>query len=381
MALTEKLAAIGDAIRAKNGETEKYTLDGMVTAIGAIETGGGGGGADVEPVVLTGACDYACSGNIASTYMKNFGDKVSTNNITGAASMFLNSTLDRIPFELNFSATGNSSMANMFQNCEQLTEVPKINNVKPSSLNLLFCGCKRLRYLPEDLGDSWDWSYIQSYNYGYMANMFDDCFSLRKIPQSFLSNLWGVQTSSTYCPYKYIFSTCYALDEVKGLPIQKAKLTSNLFISSFESCCRLKSLTFATNEDGTAQTAEWKSQTIDLTSYIGFITSFYVDNILNYNSGITADKEVKDDATYQALKNDADWFTKKIEYSRYNHDSAVNTINSLPDTSAYLASAGGTNTIKFKGASGSLTDGGAINTLTDTEIAVAAAKGWTVTFA
>jgi hypothetical protein len=102
--------------------------------------------------------------------------------------------------------------------------------------------------------------------------------------------------------------------------------------------------------------------------------------VLNYNSGITADKEVKDDATYQALKNDPDWFATKIEYSRYNHDSAVNTINSLPDTSAYLAANGGTNTIKFQGASGSLTDGGAINTLTEEEIAVAAAKGWTVTF-
>lgn len=65
--------------------------------------------------------------------------------------------------------------------------------------------------------------------------------------------------------------------------------------------------------------------------------------------------------------------------SVYNHDSAVETINSLPDTSAYLASAGGTNTIKFKGASGSATAGGAINTLTEAEIAVATAKGWTVT--
>ena len=62
-----------------------------------------------------------------------------------------------------------------------------------------------------------------------------------------------------------------------------------------------------------------------------------------------------------------------MSYSRYNHDSAVETINSLPDTSAY-----GTNTIKFKGSAGSATDGGAINTLTEEEIAVATAKGWTV---
>ena len=100
----------------------------------------------------------------------------------------------------------------------------------------------------------------------------------------------------------------------------------------------------------------------------------YKQNILNYNSGITVDKRVIDDTTYQALKNDPDWYSLDVNYSRYNHDSAVNTINSLPDCSA----SGGTNTIKFKGESGALTDGGAINTLTEEEIAVATAKGWTV---
>lgn len=73
-------------------------------------------------------------------------------------------------------------------------------------------------------------------------------------------------------------------------------------------------------------------------------------------------------------------YNPSILTARYNHDSAVETLNSLPDTSEYLATAGGTNTIKFKGVQGALTDGGAINTLTEEEIAVATAKGWTVTF-
>ena len=116
-----------------------------------------------------------------------------------------------------------------------------------------------------------------------------------------------------------------------------------------------------------------------MTTNVGYAP--HISTIADYNSGITSDKEVTDDATYQALKNDPDWYTLDYNYSRYNHDSAVATINSLPDTSAYLATAGGTNTIKFKGDAGSLTDGGTINTLTDAEIAVAAAKGWTVTLA
>jgi hypothetical protein len=163
------------------------------------------------------------------------------------------------------------------------------------------------------------------------------------------------------------------LDEINDLVVLPITITSNFFSNTFYYCHRLKDMIFEVNEDGTPKTANWKSQVIDLSSGVGY--AFGTSSILGYNSGITADKEVKDDATYQALKNDLDWFATKIEYSRYNHDSAVNTINSLPDTSAY-----GTNTIKFKGASGSLTDGGAINTLTEEEIAVATAKGWTVSF-
>ena len=162
------------------------------------------------------------------------------------------------------------------------------------------------------------------------------------------------------------------------IPYTKATWTSNAFSNTFIYCHRLKNVTFALN-NGVPYTVTWKSQVIDLANYVGY--AYNKNFILDYNSGITADKEVKDDATYQALKNDPDWFTCNVKYSRYNHDSAVNTINTLPDTSAYLATAGGTNTIKFKGTAGALTDGGAINTLTEEEIAVATAKGWTVSMA
>lgn len=48
MALTDKLSAIGDAIRAKTGGTEKLTLDQMPTAISGIE---GGGETPADPVI------------------------------------------------------------------------------------------------------------------------------------------------------------------------------------------------------------------------------------------------------------------------------------------------------------------------------------------
>jgi hypothetical protein len=161
------------------------------------------------------------------------------------------------------------------------------------------------------------------------------------------------------------------------MPYISATWATNAFTGFGLNCYRVQNITFETNA-GEPIAVNWKAQTIDLSKNVGWGLSSGM--IVNYNSGITVDKEVKDDATYQALKNDPDWFSINVAYSRYNHDSAVATINSLPDASAYLATAGGTNTIKFKGNAGSLTDGGAINTLTEEEIAVATNKGWTITF-
>jgi hypothetical protein len=62
MALTNKLSAIGDAIREKTGKTELLTLDQMPVEIKAIETGGGN--IEIEPIVLSGDCQYAGSGSL-----------------------------------------------------------------------------------------------------------------------------------------------------------------------------------------------------------------------------------------------------------------------------------------------------------------------------
>ena len=110
---------------------------------------------------------------------------------------------------------------------------------------------------------------------------------------------------------------------------------------------------------------------------VGYATRYSDVLYLVYGSS----KQVTNSDTYAALKDTEEWWTADINYSRYNHDSAVNTINSLPDTADYITSSGGSpNTVVFKGAAGASTDGGAINTLTEEEIAVATAKGWTVSY-
>ena len=341
-----------------------------------------------EAYTITGECKYKFASNGWNWFIETFGNKITTKDITNTEYMFSDCTnLTTIPFDINMKLGNITTATYMFTACQKLRALPRILNLTPNNMNGIFNGCWNLREIPDDYFDTWDWGYMdrQTNSYGCnRSNTFQSCFSLRKFPMEFLAHANPVIYSG-YITYVSLFYYCYALDEVLNLPIPyTATYTSNLFSNTFANCFRLKNMTFEMNEDGTPKVMNWKSQTIDLSQNVGYLSSAsYKNYITGYNSGITEDKYVYDDATYAALKDDPDWFTAYMSggalYCRYNHDSAVATINSLPDTSAYLASAGGTNTIKFKGYCGGKTDGGAISDLTEEEIAVAAAKGWTVT--
>lgn len=333
---------------------------------------GGGGEPDIEPIVLSGTVSYECSGQLGAAYLKLYGDSVSTNNISNANYMFNgNTTIEYIPFELNFSS-GEASAAYIFTGCSNLKEVPRFNNFKPTTITNMFRNCAALTTIPEDLIDNWDFSYLHTKTAANMSYLFSGCYALRTIPTNFLKELWGIQTSSTYMPYNNAFNCCYCLDEIIGLGVSTATLTSNRFSDTFRFNYRLKDFTFDTNEDGTPKTVSWKSQTIELLC-AGSYTGGSNNGLTPY--GMSREKKIIDDSTYEELKDDPDAWTDNKAYARYNRESAVRTIESLPDTSAY-----GTNTIKFTGDCGSATDGGAINTMSEEEIAVAAAKGWTVSF-
>ena len=232
------------------------------------------------------------------------------------------------------------------------------NNI---SFYYMFYGMQYIRYIPNSFFDNFTYT---DRIYGYNSSMFQGCYSLRKIPERvfeiMLENMNGYDSQN-------FFNSCYSLDEI--LNITQLNLSHpNIFYG----CCRVKDITFKQNSE------KLNFYTVDANldlAHVGYTLydSDIPDRILNYNSGITADKEVTDDASYQLLKNDPDWWTRNQLYSRYNHDSAVRTINSLPSDK-------NKKTITFAGSSGRNTDGGAIETLTSSEIAVAAAKGWTVAF-
>ena len=289
--------------------------------------------------------------------------------------------LSYITFKMNCNMYYFGGLESVFCNCSRLTAIPNFDWSStsigaPSSgfkVDSIFAGCNNLRTISDTFFS--DIPLSDSYSQNIRGtSMFYNCYSLRKLPD--LSWFDGRNTfiSSSNNIYQWIFYDCQSLDEIVDLPILKPANTPTYsgFEDGFYACSRIKEMTFKTGTGSAPRTdSGWTSQIIDLSQRVGYAQNN--QTILGYNSGITADKEVTDDASYQALKNDPDWFTCNVAYSRYNHDSAVNTINSLPDCSS-----SGTNTIKFLGASGSATDGGAINTLTAEEIAVATAKGWTV---
>ena len=280
--------------------------------------------------------------------------------------------------------------------------VPIWEGIKPTiSIYSTFAECYNLT-------DTEIKSFLSHFNFSgitepHFNSLFVDCRSVRNI-NSILAQLHAQCKNyvSDYGGNVNMQSLCRATsvaDELVGLPVPCGDVPYDSQISFWdnidaivESASRAKKITFATKTDGTPYTVKWDGKTISLTNQIGYSTE--ENNILDQSSthGITQEKRVSDAATYEALKNDPDYYVYNnatqtydgnevsigLLYSRYNHTSAVETINSLPDCSAYCAETSNTNTIVFKKYSGALTDGGGVNTLTEQEIAVATNKGWTV---
>ena len=369
----DSLKAIGNAIRGKNGETTTYKPAEMAAAITAIS---GGDGLTQEDLAFSGRLrQYTLADKLGTAIVENYGDLITFTNISFANTLFIDNTANLDNITINIKDLNPDCFMQNYKGKKLPKVVGNITKTSYDYCSNLFSGWHNVREIPKSFyeGINWNSSHIGMYS------AFSSLYSLRTYPEELIDSIAFSYEDPMYAGYFYVFSNCYVLESVDKYPVNtNITATNNMFSNFLNFCQRLSDFTFKLDENNQPVVANWKTQTINLATNIGFAVS--LSSILDYNSGITADKEVKDDASYQTLKNDPDWFTFNIAYSRYNHDSAVRTINSLPDTSAYLATAGGTNTIKFTGEAGKYTDGGAINTLTEEEIAVATAKGWTVSF-
>lgn len=383
MALTDKLTAIGDAIREKTGKDDLLTLDQMPDEITNLPTGGG---EQPGPFVLTDTALYCFTNEPSKWLLKNYPNQFTTTNLKDISYIFQGWDESTIPLTLNMKVNSANTLSYCFAE-SKITEAPAMPNCAPGDINYMFYGCKYLKDLSPLQIDTWNFYYTTS---GYLRGYtFANCMSLRKFPENFFKK-WGSSlyssSSGTKRLYEALFYKDYNLEEVKDLwtTVESNTLTSNTLSNTFDRNGCLKHLTFRTLDDGSPRTVKWKGQTLKLQG-IGYHEEYtqgegVLDTVVKY-APERANKRIYNAETYEMFKDDPDAWTghlygaeSSVPWSLYNIDSAIETINSLPDTSAY-----GTNTIIFNKNAGS-GYGKGIENLSEEVIALASAKGWTVTF-
>lgn len=394
----ERVRDIANAIRRKSGKEDRFTVADMSMAIKELPEGG----LPEETLNITGRCDTRFANNHFAWFLNMYADRINTSNIGRINSGFEYSTdLIELPMDINFDRSLSDIRCEyLFHGCTNLVLAPRLRNGFISNIRSIFSGCSKLEEIPNP--ENCVFTNLNNSTGDVSCNAFYSCNKLLHLPQSFVENMYTSSTSvSTMWTYN-AFINCYNNMEAINLPwITKSTsaITSNAFSNTFTNNYRLSRLTFKKNGTNPV-TIKAKTQTIDLTTAgydtqtANFLTSksSYDKNVCCTSDGALYTTIADVQAKYDALKTDEYWCAGTgnsvtydgasrnlaLLFSRYNHDSAVETIDSLPDASAYLATTSGTNTVKFKNYSGALTDGGGINDLTTEEIAVAAAKGWTV---
>lgn len=368
-----ELTAIGNAIRGKNGSSTLYLPSQMPAAINAIETGGGE--SEIEKAVLAipknayyGTYLFANRGwNKVLALMPAEPLKLSA---SGGCSycFYNNSEIKTLPFtsiQISTSVSNSTGdVTNFFEGCSALTAIPPMTLTNVSSLAYCFSGCSALTELPEVTFNRTSYAGTMYVSHG---NIFKNCRKIKEIPQGWMDiinqvgrtndsnvssgNFWGSQG----------FYYCHNLRKVENL--WTPQYTSSYSASRpFDRCSMISKITFNPN-----LTRGWTSGTWNLSVYLGY----FANTTDATNAGLTSATRVTDEASYQSLKNNPDYWTLLPEYSHFNRVSAAETLASLPTVTKA--------TITFNGACGSGTDGGAISDLSEEEIAAATAKGWTVT--
>lgn len=390
---TTSLTSLADAIRAKSGETEQMTVEEMITAVNSITTGGGS--SSVGEV------------NIPRLQYWNY---------YGQSNGMIAALFDRLTFNLI-----NSTLSNAFQNSTNFTNFPvdwrnKTINIQegsaPLNLQYFVYSEANIKYLPKIVVSSIDMKDISMQNAFYASRLvkIDNdaipqnlianvsmsqnsccgyCQYLREVPENFMANNVYISTSfpgqngRSMCHHMY--DNSILLKQVIGAPIFGQTTltgTANRFDNMFNNNNALHHLTFYM-PNGAVGVMNAINQTIDLSNGIGYFSSPITTSILDRlededRANVIIISAANNNATVANMQN-LNSLAEGLEYATYNRQSAIETINSLPDTTAAIAAKGGTNTIKFKSGAGSAY-GELYNmsNLTEEEIAVATAKGWTV---
>lgn len=396
------LTGIADAIRSKTGASGTILPTQMATQIGNIQTGGI---TLASGLPISGVNGYK-SYEVQKLINENFFDDIYCPELTylslNGMYSFLYGDIDwssKIISTIDMGFQGRLNMQAMYQYSEIVKPhkfvfnfVGGNNGTRIDGLNCayMFQSCSYMVEVPND---------FITYGYGvpdirsgqaYYCNhngVFYQCNNLVSIPDNFLVEYTSKQDYGTYSSKAYCYQAfvdCHVLDQVIGCGIPNVNgnttMTDNAFWYVVHNCYRLKRFTCATN-NGTPYIANIINQQLDMTT-CGYLpmtgnmvnkpSSWPEENWPSFENWIT------DQSSYNTYKNHSRAVACGVGWSRYNHSSMVETINSLPDTSAVSLPSNPTNRIIFASGQGSLTDEGGPENLTQQEIQVATDKGWQV---
>lgn len=362
------LKAIGDSIRGKTGASDTYLPSEMPAAINSITTGGGASG-DVKPfLAMPYRCDYLFTYNRLKTTFEPYKDELDWSRAVHLQNMFYQCSGDWTDWRIEIS---NAMGWNIFNYAKGI-KFPhlKITSYESNGALEIFrdsCG-------PDRAGDLTVHNVeLAPITPGRSARGFMEYSGLRFVPNSLYTfvghndTYTGTLSSSQTNPYEYMFYGAHAVEEILNVPLWTATTMSSNS-SMLGDNYRLRRFTFETQPNGTPYSCpNWQNISLNFTKCYGYTPSYSGNG---WGQGFTGAKLIRDADTYASLKNDPERCTEMAEYSDYGHNSAVETIKSLP----YVKSG----TVRLLGKSGSLTDQGACSNLTDSEIAIATSKGWTV---
>lgn len=388
MTLSELFTNIADAIRTKKGTSDKIIASDFATEIENLPSGGGETQEYFNEttraytqVSISSSSKFIVPGLLIAL------KKIPNIEITGtsAEKLFYGCiSLITIP-KLNFSNIKNFSYT--FYSCESLKSIPLIDTSNGTNFSYMFTNCKKVTEIPViDTSNGTNFSY-----------MFQGCYMLESIPLIDTSN----GTNFSYM-FSAMFGSSYSSgsSKLKTIPLLNTSKGKS-FNSMFVWCDALESIPLIDTSSGTNFSYMFDSckklTTIpQLDTSSGNIFSYMFDscsaltdlpkldmsnanNLPNMFYGCSALKKLG------GFKNlGQNYIQKQSNYAYYGlalsycnnltYDSLMNVINDLYDLNLTYDVANGGTLYTQKLTLGSTN----LAKLTAEEIAIATAKGWTV---
>lgn len=328
--LLQTKEAIKTAIIGKNvSVTDNDPFSIYASKIGEIEQGGGTSG-DVdwsaigyskEPKSFTNAFDYA----------KSIYDNW---NMSDTINYFGDANLVYFPFVDTVFVT---TLDNSFGYCSALQELPLLNTSNVNSMTGAFMNCSSLKSIP-----LLDTSNVTNFN-----QAFAYCKNLQEIPELNTSN-----ATQTYA----MFSDCTALARIPLIDTSKVENMSSMFAN----CYALETIPELNTSNAVSVESMFSMcPKIDNLPLLDFTNVGNASNFLGYNWD-----------TNMAITTLAGFHNLRINFDVSNcinltAESLMNIINEALDLSV-------------GGLMCTLTLGSNVEKLTEEQIAIASAKGWTI---